>query len=45
LNINIRFATLEDVVFLAEVVIKATLAQGRFDSTFNEAEFRAGYED
>jgi len=36
---------LEDVSFLADVVIKATLAQGRFDDTFNEAEYRTGYED
>ena len=45
MKINIRPAALEDVSFLADVVIKATLAQGRFDSTFNEAEYRAGFED
>ena len=45
MKIHTRPATLEDVPFLADVVIKATLAQGRFDSTFNEAEYRAGYED
>ena len=45
MKINIRPAALEDVAFFANVVIKATLAQGRFDSTFNELEYRAGYED
>jgi ribosomal protein S18 acetylase RimI-like enzyme len=45
MKIQIRTATLEDVAFLTDVVIKATLAQGRFDSSFNESEYRAGYED
>ena len=45
MNIHIRPATLEDVSFLADVVIQATLAQGRFDDTFDEADYRAGYED
>ena len=44
MKINIRSAALEDVAFLADVVIQATLAQGRFDRSFNEAEYRAGYE-
>lgn len=45
MNINIRTATLEDVAFLTEVVIKVTTAQGRLGDDFNEAEFRSGFED
>ena len=45
MNITIRTATLEDISFLTEVVIKATLAQGRFGDNFNEAEYRAGFEE
>ena len=41
----IRTATLEDIGFLTDVVIKATRAQGRFGDDFNETEYRAGFED
>jgi ribosomal protein S18 acetylase RimI-like enzyme len=43
--IRLRPATLDDVVFLADVVITATLAQGRFPPDVDLVEFRAGYED
>ena len=42
---QLRPATLEDIAFLADVVITATLAQGRFPHDADVAEFRAGYED
>jgi len=45
LDINIRKAVMEDVSFLADVVVKATIAQGRFGSDFDEAEYRAGFEE
>jgi ribosomal protein S18 acetylase RimI-like enzyme len=45
LNIHIRTATLEDISFLTDVVIQATRAQGRLEEDFNEAEYRAGFED
>jgi ribosomal protein S18 acetylase RimI-like enzyme len=45
MNIVLRTATLGDAGFLTEVVIRATLAQGRFPSNINLAEYRAGYED
>jgi ribosomal protein S18 acetylase RimI-like enzyme len=44
-NIHLRTASLQDVSFLADVVIKATLAQGRFPSDIDLAEYRTGYED
>lgn len=44
-EINLRPATLADVKFLADVVIRVTLAQGRFGSDFDEAAYRAGYEE
>ena len=43
--INLRLATLKDVAFLAEVVITATLAQGRFQPDVDLVEYRAGFED
>ena len=45
MNIHLRTAVLEDVPFLADVVIKATLAQGRFPHGIDLAEYRNGYED
>ena len=45
MNIVLRTATLNDAGFLADVVIRATLAQGRFPSDVDLAEYRAGYED
>lgn len=42
---HLRPATLEDVPFLADVVIIATLAQGRFPPDVDLVEYRAGYED
>jgi ribosomal protein S18 acetylase RimI-like enzyme len=43
--IHLRPATLEDVAFLADVVITATLAQDRFPPDVDVAAYRAGYED
>ena len=45
MTIHLRPATLEDVAFLADVVITATLAQGRFPRDVDMVEYRAGYED
>jgi ribosomal protein S18 acetylase RimI-like enzyme len=45
MTIALRPATLEDVAFLADVVITATRAQGRFGDDVDEAAYRAGYED
>jgi len=45
MNIHLRPATLEDVAFLADVVITATLAQGRFPHDVDLVEYRAGYEE
>ena len=45
MTIHLRPATLEDVAFLADVVITATLAQGRFPPDVDLVEYRAGYED
>jgi ribosomal protein S18 acetylase RimI-like enzyme len=45
MTIDLRLATLEDVAFLADVVITATLAQGRFPTDIDLVEYRAGYED
>ena len=45
MTIELRPATLEDVAFLADVVITATLAQGRFPPDADLVEYRAGYED
>jgi ribosomal protein S18 acetylase RimI-like enzyme len=45
MTIQLRPATLEDVAFLAGVVITATLAQGRFPRDADVGEYRTGYED
>lgn len=45
MTIELRQAKLEDVAFLADVVIRATLAQERFPPDLNMVEYRAGYED
>ena len=45
MTIHLRPATLEDVAFLADVVISATLAQGRFPRDVDLVEYRAGYEE
>jgi len=45
MTIQLRPATLEDVAFLADVVITVTLAQDRFPHDVDLAEYRAGYED
>jgi ribosomal protein S18 acetylase RimI-like enzyme len=45
MTIHLRPATLDDVAFLVDVVITATLAQGRFPQDVDLAEYRAGYED
>ena len=45
MNIQLRTAGLQDVSFLADVVIKATLAQGRFPGDIDLAAYRTGYED
>ena len=45
MTIHLRLATLEDVAFLADVVITATLAQGRFPRDVDLVEYRAGYEE
>lgn len=43
--IRLRPATLDDVAFLADVVIASTSAQGRFPLDVNVDEYRAGYEE
>lgn len=45
MSIHIRPAALEDVAFLADVVITATVAQGRFPADADIDEYRAGYEE
>jgi ribosomal protein S18 acetylase RimI-like enzyme len=45
MTIHLRPATLEDVAFLADVVITVTLAQGRFLRDVDLVEYRAGYEE
>lgn len=45
MTIHLRLATLDDVAFLTDVVITATLAQGRFRPDTNLDDFRAGYEE
>jgi ribosomal protein S18 acetylase RimI-like enzyme len=45
MTIHLRPADREDVAFLADVVITATLAQGRFPPDVDLADYRAGYED
>lgn len=43
--IHLRPASLEDAAFLADVVITATIAQGRFPQDEDIDEYRAGYEE
>ena len=43
--IHLRPATLADVAFLADVVMTATMAQGRFPHDVNIDEYRANYEN
>lgn len=43
LHVTTRAATEADVVFLTEVVIEATLDQGRLPDDFDEVDFRAGF--
>lgn len=45
MSIDLRPATLEDAPFLADVVITATTAQGRFPDDADVDEYRAGYEE
>jgi ribosomal protein S18 acetylase RimI-like enzyme len=45
MTIHLRPATLEDVAFLVDVVITATLAQGRFPHDVDLVEYRARYAD
>jgi len=45
MTIQLRPAALDDVAFLADVVISATMAQGRFPPDVDVTEYRAGYED
>jgi len=45
MNIHLRTASLEDAPFLTDVVIKATLAQGRFPDDTDLDEYRAGFEE
>lgn len=45
MGISLRPATLGDVAFLADVVIRATIAQGRFPPDADLDEYRAGYEE
>ena len=42
MTISLRPAALEDAAFLADVVITATRAQGRFPDDVDEAAYRAG---
>ena len=42
-HVTTRAATEADVVFLTEVVIEATLDQGRLPDDFDEVDFRAGF--
>ena len=45
MTFDLRPATLADVAFLADVVITATLAQGRFPPDIDLVEYRTGYEN
>ncbi|GAB4178304.1 MAG: hypothetical protein Fur005_40540 [Roseiflexaceae bacterium] len=45
MSVRLRPATLDDVAFLADVVIVCTLAQGRFPADLDLASYRVGYED
>ena len=41
--VTVRPATADDVDFLTDVVIEATLHQGRLPDDFDESDFRAGF--
>ena len=45
MDINLRTATLQDAAFLADVVIKTTLAQGRFPNDIDLVTYRMEYEE
>jgi ribosomal protein S18 acetylase RimI-like enzyme len=45
MTITLRTADLQDVSFLADVVIKATIEQGRFSDDVDLAGYRSGYEE
>ena len=45
MGIHLRAAVLEDVSFLADVVIRATRAQGRFPNDIDLAAYRRCYDD
>lgn len=45
MTIHLRPATLADASFLTDVVIQATIAQGRFPRNVDEDEYRTGYEE
>jgi ribosomal protein S18 acetylase RimI-like enzyme len=45
MTIALRPAALEDIAFLADVVIIVTQAQGRFGDDVDETSYRAGFED
>jgi ribosomal protein S18 acetylase RimI-like enzyme len=45
MDIHLRTAGLEDVAFLADVVMRTTLAQGRFPQDLDLAAYRRGYEE
>ena len=45
MTIHLRPATLVDVAFLADAVILATLAQGRFSPDVDLVQYRAGFEE
>ena len=43
MDVGVRPATEDDLDFLADVVIEATLHQGRLPDDFDESDFRAGF--
>lgn len=43
MDVTIRAATAADIEFLTDVVIEATLHQGRLPDDFDEADYRAGF--
>ena len=45
MTLHLRPATLDDVAFLADVVITATMAQNRFPPDVDIDAYRAGYEE
>jgi GNAT superfamily N-acetyltransferase len=42
---RLRLATVDDVSFLADVVVEATRDQGRLSAGFDERDFRAGFSE